>query len=111
MPFKSKRQLATCFSRQLKAESRGEKWNWDCKRWLEVTPDPKCLPSLKGRATTTVSKTTAKAVCRNLKKGEKIITPIHQGPKGGYYFYAGGVKVYVPKEAVAYAKKKYGVAK
>lgn len=101
MPFKSQRQLATCFSRQLSAESKGQKWNWDCEGWLKITPSPECLPSLKGRS----------PKCRKLRAGEKIITPIHQGTRGGYFFFAGGVKVYVPKEAVAYAKKKYGVAK
>lgn len=103
MGFTSQRQLATCFSRQLSAESKGQKWNWDCEGWLQITPDPGCLPSLKGYP--------AKRKCRKLGQGEKIVTPIHQGPRGGYFFYAGGVKVYVPKEAVAYAKKKYGVAK
>lgn len=103
MPFKSKRQLATCFSRQLSAESKGVRWNWDCEKWLRITPSPECLPSLKGRPAPSTR-------CRNLKAGERIITPIHQGSRGGYFFFAGGVKVYVPKEAVAYAKKKYGVA-
>lgn len=98
MPFVSKRQLATCFSRQLAAESRGQKWNWDCEKWLLLTKDPHCLPSLKGHA----------RKCRKLGSGEKIISPIYQGPKGGYYFYAKGVRVYVPKAAVAYAKRKYG---
>lgn len=99
--FVSQRQLATCFSRQLSAESKGQKWNWDCKKNLFETPSPECLPSLKGRS----------PKCRKLRAGEKIITPIHQGTRGGYFFFAGGVKVYVPKGAVAYAKKKYGVAK
>jgi hypothetical protein len=101
MPFVSKRQASTCFSRQLLAESRGQKWNWDCERWLSITPDPQCLPSMKGQPKPTK--------CRKLRDGEKIITPIHQGSRGGYYFYAGGIKIYVPKAAVAYAKKKYGV--
>jgi hypothetical protein len=100
MPFKSRRQLATCFSRKLSAESKGKKWNWDCEEFLRVTPSPECLPSLKGRP----------AKCRKLKNGEKIITPIYKGKRGGHFFFAGGVKVYVPKDAIEYAKKKYGYA-
>jgi hypothetical protein len=96
--FVSKRQLATCFSRQLSAEAKGEKWNWDCLKNLKETPNPICLPSLKGYP----------AKCRGLYSGEKIVTPIYQGPRGGYFFLAKGVKVYVPKNAIAYAKRKYG---
>lgn len=101
MPFVSTRQLSTCFSKQLLAESKGKKWNWDCEGWLKITPDPTCLPSLKGGKPNP-------SRCRKLKTGEKIITPIHQGARGGYFFFAKGVKVYVPKAAVEYAKKKYG---
>jgi hypothetical protein len=96
--FVSQRQLATCFSRQLSAESKGKEWNWDCLKNLKETPAPRCLPSLKGFP----------KKCRGLKNGEKIVTPIYQGPKGGYFFLAGGVKVYVPKDAIDYAKRKYG---
>lgn len=45
-----------------------------------------------------------------MKKGEKIIGPVQQGPRGGHFFYAGGVKVYVPKGAANYAKRRYGSA-
>lgn len=51
-----------------------------------------------------------KAKCRKLKPGEKIISPVYKGPRGGYYFYAGGIKVYLPKDeaSIKYAKKMYG---
>jgi len=35
MPFKSKRQLQTCFGRQLSAKAKGEKFTWDCREWLK----------------------------------------------------------------------------
>jgi len=100
MPFKSQRQLATCFSRQISAEAKGKKWTWDCKEWLAETPNPKCLPSLKGHH----------PKCRSLRNGEKIVGPVYEGPKGGHFFFAGGVKVYVPRGAgnAEYAIKKYG---
>jgi hypothetical protein len=42
--------------------------------------------------------------------GEKIIGPVHEGPRGGHYFIAGGFKVYVPKgdATLKYAVQKYG---
>lgn len=100
--FLSQRQLATCFSRQLTAETKGVKWSWDCKKNLLETPDPRCLPSLVGHG--------SKHKCRTLKPNEKIIGPIHKGPRGGYYFMAGDVKVYVPrnKKVIEHAIKKYG---
>lgn len=100
MPFKSKRQLQTCFGRQLSAEAKGSKWSWNCEEWLKATPNPLCLPSLKGHKV---------KGCRPLRTDEKIISPVYQGLRGGYYFLARGVKVYVPKDAVTYAKKKFGV--
>lgn len=96
--FVSKRQLSTCFSRQLSTEAKGKKYNWDCLKNLKETYKPHCLPSLKGYP----------AKCRPLRNGEAIITPVYKGPKGGYFFIAKGVKIYVPKDAIEYAKKKYG---
>lgn len=102
MPFRSQRQLATCYSKKISTESKGRKWTWDCDEWLQSTPDPGCLPSLKGYP--------PKRKCRNIRNGEKIVGPVYKGPRGGYYFFAGGVKVYVPKgdSNIAYAKKLYG---
>lgn len=100
MPYKSKRQLRTCFSRQLVAEATGKKWTWDCKEFLEKTESARCLPEQVGGT----------HKCRPMRNGEKIISPVYKGPKGGYFFFAGGVKVYVPKAATTYAKKKYGSA-
>ncbi len=96
--FTSQRQLATCFSRQLIAESNNQKWNWDCLKNLKETQHPQCLPSLKGYP----------AKCRGLRVNEPILTPVYLGPKGGYFFLAKGLKVYVPKQAIDYAKKRYG---
>lgn len=99
MPFTSRRQLQTCFGQQITALSKGKNWSWDCKKWLQETPDPKCLPTIKGKP----------AKCRPMRNGEKIIGPIYEGPKGGHYFFAGGVKVYVPRgdAALKQAKKMY----
>jgi hypothetical protein len=73
--------------------------------WFRETPDPGCLPTLKGHP--------RPRPCRKLRANEKIIGPVHQGPRGGYYFFVADVKVYVPKghANIEYAKKKYGVAK
>ncbi len=103
MPFTSKRQLATCYSRRISAKAAGKKWTWNCDEFLDHTQDPMCLPSVKGS-----SRPTPK--CRNLKKGEKVISPVYVGARGGVYFYVAGVKVYVPKGKIniAYAKKTYG---
>lgn len=35
MPFKSKRQLQTCYGKRISALARGEKWNWDCDEWAK----------------------------------------------------------------------------
>jgi len=102
MPFKSKKQLRTCFSKQIAAEAKKQRWTWDCQEFLEKTPNPRCLPEQVGHA----------HKCRPLRVGEKIIGPVYQGPRGGYYFFAGSVKVYVPKGStnIEYAKQKYGYA-
>ena len=100
MPYKSKRQLQTCFGRQITEESHGRKWTWDCEEFLKETKRPRCLPTLKG----------GKEKCRPLRNGENIISPVYEGPRGGLYFYAGNVKVYIPRGKLEeqYAKKKYG---
>ena len=99
MPFRSKRQIQTCFGKKLLAESKGQKWKWNCERWLAETPNPLCLPSLQGEKI---------KGCRRLKLEEQIISPVYKGPKGGYFFIAKGVKIYIPKLAINYAKKIYG---
>jgi hypothetical protein len=103
MPFKSKRQLQTCFGREISAKAKGQSWSWDCKKWLEETDNPGCLPTLKG----------VPKKCRKLRNGEKVISPIYEGPKGGHFFIAGGVKVYVPPghAELKMAKKMYGTKK
>jgi len=102
MPFKSKRQLQTCFGKQISAEAKGKKWTWRCGEWLKMTDNPDCLPTVVGHR--------RPVTCRKIRQDEKIVSAVHRGSRGGYYFMAGGVKVYVPKgnSNVAYAKKKYG---
>ncbi|ALX27537.1 hypothetical protein GMAR_ORF163 [Golden Marseillevirus] len=41
MPFKSKRQLQTCYGKRISALSNGEEWNWDCDEWADCGK-PKC---------------------------------------------------------------------
>lgn len=131
MPFKSKRQLRLCFSEDIKTKGKGRKSSrlassvasevakantsvWNCEEFLRKTPNPTCLPELVGSGKTPRSSGTAPSGkapsgCRNLRKDEKVVGPVYQGPRGGYYFFAKGVKVYVPKGEgnVEYAKKKY----
>lgn len=99
MPFKSKRQLQTCFGQRLSAKAQGKSFSWDCDKWLEETPNPSCLPDIKDE------KGSKKVSCRPMRKSEKIVGPIQQGARGGLYFMAGGVKVYVPKDAKNFVLK------
>jgi hypothetical protein len=102
MPFKSKRQLQTCFGREISAKTKGKPLNWDCKKWLAETECPENLPTKVGQPS--IAKK-----CRKIRNGESIISPVYEGPKGGHYFIAGGVKVYVPKgPQLVTAKKLYG---
>ena len=87
MPFQSKSQLRTCFSKEAKAKAQGKKTGWNCKKWLKETKDPDCLPSFKGRPRKCVT-------CRRMRKGEKIVGPVQTGPRGGRYFFVGCTKVY-----------------
>lgn len=105
MPFKSRSQLALCFQKKIRNESQGKKVTWDCDEWLEKTRNPLCLPYKKSDGKKKVEG------CRRLKKNEKVTSPIYVGPKGGLYFFAKGLKIYVPKDAYSYVKKKYGVNK
>ena len=97
MPFKSKRQLQVCFGKQLSAKAQSKSFSWDCEKWLDETPNPTCLPSTVGSG--------KKKGCRVLRKGEKMPSSIYEGPNGGLYFYAGGIKVYVPRNAKSYVRK------
>jgi hypothetical protein len=84
MVFVSDAQTRTCFSRQISAKARGEKWTWDCDEWAEES-------------------------CKQHRRKE-CISKLHEGPKGGLYFFVDGVKTYVPRgeKERAYAIKKYG---
>ena len=84
MPFQSLSQMRTCYS----LRSQGKNGKWDCDQWLQETPNVKCLPERKGD----VPKKTG---CRPIRKGEHVIGPVQTGPRGGNFFTADGIKVYV----------------
>lgn len=97
MPFVSKAQLRDCYYKKFTSNSK-----WDCDEFLRATKNPSCLPqtiSLKGKKS---------SKCRPLKKGEEWKSPVYKGPKGGYYFWAKNVKVYIPKTVVSKAIKELG---
>lgn len=89
MPFVSKSQLRTCYSKSPKG--------WDCKTFLAHTPSVCCLPEKKGLPRKT----------RCMKTGERKVGKIQTGSRGGKFFIIeekdkNGViclmKVYVPKK-------------
>jgi hypothetical protein len=102
MPFKSKSQLGQCFSNEIKKKGHT---SWNCEDWLSETPNPTCLPHRLGDP---IPKS-----CRSLRKGEETVGPVYRGPRGGYYFFAKGVKVYIPKGQgnIKYAQEKWGAKK
>jgi hypothetical protein len=104
MPFQSTKQLRTCFSKEISAKSQGKPYGWNCRKWLKETPDPACLPGKKGGS--------PPKKCRRIYAGEKVVGKIHIGPRGGHYFFAAGVKVYVPPGSAALktARRMYGSA-
>lgn len=75
--------------------------NWDCEKWLAETPNPACLPYKKGMpppkgcGASKCPSGPKGAACRRQRAGEPITSPVEVGPRGGKYFYAKGVKVYV----------------
>ncbi len=68
MPFKSKSQMRTCYN---KHDSR-----WNCDSWMNETPSVCCLPNKKGD----------KVKTRCMRNGERIVSPVKIGPRGGKYF-------------------------
>jgi len=68
MPFKSKAQLRTCFSK------RDPRWN--CKQWVHETQSICNLPERVGQPKKS----------RTKRRGEKIIGKIQTGPRGGRFF-------------------------
>jgi len=68
MPFKSKSQLRTCYNKKAKG--------WQCDSWLKETPSVCCLPEKKG--------TPVRSRC--MRKGERIVGKIQEGPRGGRFF-------------------------
>jgi len=90
MPFKSRSQLRTCYGKKITAEAKGEVPKWDCKTWLDETPNPTCLPNRLGEPP---SKN-----CRELKKEELGEHEWHIGRRGGLYRFISGIKIYAPKD-------------
>ncbi len=102
MPFKSKAQLATCYSRNGKTK-KGKK-GWNCDKWLKETPSICCLPDKTGQP--------VKKRCP--RKGEKIKGKVQTGPRGGRFFVIREkdskgvictVKVYLPRKSKKSRKK------
>jgi hypothetical protein len=109
MPFASKRQLQTCFGRELSRKAAGKKpSSWKCSEWLGETPDAECLPVLvEGEPP---SKPSTHAQCRKRPRASgPEITQYYRGMRGGLYFYADGVRIYVPADAKAYVEKNFTV--
>lgn len=70
MPFRSKAQLRTCFSGNMKGVN--------CREWLGKTKESICcLPEKVGEYP---------AKCRQQYKGERIIGKVQTGPRGGRFF-------------------------
>ena len=106
MPFKSKRQLQTCYGKKLAAESQYKKFNWDCDEFLETTHNPLCLETKKSQKSS--SEIDPSLWCKKMSSKEKKIDGVYRGPRGGYYIFVSKIKIYVPSIAVSYAIKKYG---
>jgi|KBSMisStandDraft_5_1062788.scaffolds.fasta_scaffold79991_2 hypothetical protein len=92
MPFKSKAQLRTCYSKKAKGQAN----NWNCDEFLNKTESVCCLPEKKGD----------KIKSRCMKNGERVIGSIKVGPRGGKFFTIQEkdsrgvvciVKVYLPR--------------
>lgn len=88
MPFVSKAQLRTCYSRRPKG--------WDCDEFQRATPSICCLPEKKGYPVKT----------RCMKNGERIVGKVQTGPRGGRFFIIEErdskgtvctIRVYLPK--------------
>ena len=92
MPFKSKSQLRTCYSKQ--------KENWDCDEFLDATESVSELPEHVGEPNN--------RKCRPMKKSDRIVGEVQEGPRGGKFFiiYEGEceTKIYLPKDYI-YPKK------
>lgn len=102
MPFASKLQLQTCFSRNLSILAQGKVPKWDCKKWLDKTENPACLPTRSGEKPP-----------KNCKKRKPIdaedLTKFYRGEKGGLYFFVDGIKLYVPADAKDYVEQNFEI--
>jgi hypothetical protein len=88
MPFVSKSQLRTCYSKPSSSK-------WNCKEFLENTPNICCLPE---------KSSSSKSRC--IKADERVVGKVQIGPRGGKYFEIREkskgklctVKVYIPRQ-------------
>lgn len=114
MPFRSRSQLGVCYNKAIKAGAQGKSSGWGCDKWLAETPNPSCLPYSEKYASKASArpKASPSGRCRTLTAKERVTGPVIEGARGGHYFMAAGVKVYIPKghAELAYAKRTYGVA-
>lgn len=92
MPFVSRSQLRTCYSKKYK----NPRSTWNCDEFLDKTPSVCCLPEKKGMP--------VKSRC--MKSGERVKGKIQTGPRGGKFFTIEEkdkrgkvcvIKVYIPK--------------
>ena len=117
MPFASKLQLQTCFSKNLSILAQGKVPKWNCKKWLQETKYPQCLPTLSGQS--------APKNCKKRKLKEENLydteenrkkssadewTRFYRGARGGLYFFAAGLKLYVPEDAKEYVETHFQVS-
>ncbi len=88
MPFQSKSQLRTCYSKHSK--------KWNCDKWLKETPSLCDLPEF----TPPKSTKSIKPKTRTLRQGEIVKGKIQTGPRGGRFFLLTQgkcvMKVYLP---------------
>ena len=104
MPFASKLQLQTCFSRNLSILAKGQVPKWDCKKWLDKTKSPDCLPTRSGDVP---PKNCKKRKSEN--KEDEQLTKFYRGAKGGLYFFVDEIKVYVPADARKYVESNFEI--
>lgn len=96
MPFTSKAQLRQCYYEHFTNPRSKRK----CDESLMKTINPLALPYDK----------TKKGKDIPLPKRTPLKSKVYKGPRGGYYFYAKGLKIYIPKSGVKRAIKELGKA-
>lgn len=102
MPFASKLQLQTCFSKNLSLLAQNKAPKWDCEKWLQETKQPLCLPTLVDLP--------KPQTCSKKRKYEKNDwTVFYRGARGGIYFFVADMKVYVPADAKEYVESHFQI--